>query len=191
MKAQVRKRIGLAVLALFGTCSLSAAAGRCIPLVGSVLLEAEPPGICTIAGLLPGRAYLGAPGTCFKVKLKGVLPGTGFAGLTAEAASSLSLPDSGTATPLLLWEGGAPSLPGGFGASRQLITARSVLTVAGGSIYTSDAGLLSAGGVVEQILVTGGSGFYRGATGALLVTGDSTREWAPVRGQVCVGGATP
>lgn len=186
------KRAAVALLAVLGICPLSRAAGTCFPVLGSVLLEAEAPGTCTIVGLAIGPTYLQAPGTCFRVRLRGALPGTGFAGLTAEAASSLSLAGSAAASPLVLWEGGAPPLPGGFGGvSRQLITARSVLNVPGGALHTSDAGLLSAGGVVEQVLVTGGTGLYRGATGSLLVTGDSTKDWAPVRGQVCVGGAAP
>lgn len=151
---------------------------------GVVMLLPEPAGQCTIRTKLPGPTYVGNPDptgnpACFRVLVFGSLSGTGYAGLTAEA-----LQFGGTATPATLHEWPAPpTLP-----TRLVLTARSTLQLAGGSIQTRDTNLIdtASGTITEQIMITGGDGAYAGATGALVILGDSLGKPAPITGRVCV-----
>ncbi|MBK8481165.1 MAG: hypothetical protein IPL40_08310 [Proteobacteria bacterium] len=151
---------------------------------GVVMLLPEPAGKCTISTKLPGPTYVGNPDptgnpACFRVFVFGSLNGSGYAGLTAEA-----LQFGGTATPATLHEWPAPpTLP-----TRLVLTARSALKFSGGSIQTRDTNLIdtATGTITEQIMITGGDGAYAGATGALVILGDSLGKPAPITGRICV-----
>jgi len=156
----------------------------CKTVAGVVLLLPEPAGTCTIKTKVPGPNYVGNPDAtgnpaCFKVIVAGSLMGSGYAGLTNEA-----LQFGGTATPATLHEWPSPS----YVPTRLLLTARATLKFAGGSIQTRDTNLfdLPTGTVTEQIVITGGDGAYAGASGALVVLGNSLGKAAPITGRLCV-----
>jgi hypothetical protein len=122
----------------------------------------------------------GAQNTCFSVVVKGTLQGSGFSGLTTETLISQI---AGSAqTPAFMNENGAPAIKG---VTRQVLTARSSLKLSGGTIRTADAIFDANGVVVEQLLITGDDGAYKGATGTVLVLSDSIGKRAPYVGQIC------
>ena len=172
------------VLALAGVLSAGAAmadGSNCSLVTGSVKLTPDPQ--CTIVSDYPQPNYLfslfSIPNSCFSVAVTGTLQGSGFSGLTTETLSTLA----GIAqTPAYMNEIGAPAING---MTRQVLTARSWLKVTGGTILSADAIFNANGAVVEQLLITGGTEAYKGATGTVLVLSDSIGKWAPYVGQVC------
>jgi hypothetical protein len=179
------------VLALAGVFSAGAATAdaiddnkqgsNCSFVTGTVKLTLDP--YCSIVAAYPWQAYLflaGTQNTCFSVVVKGTLQGSGFSGLTTETLVSQI---AGSAqTPAFMNEDGAPAING---VTRKVLTARSSLTVSGGTIRMADAIFDANGAVVEQVLFTGGDGAYKGATGTVLILSDSIGKWAPYVGQVC------
>lgn len=157
---------------------------KCKKITGTVLLLPEPAGTCTISSKVPGPTYVGNPDptgspACFTVKVTGPLASTGYAGLTSEA-----LQFGGTATPATLHEW--PSPP--FVPTRLVLTARATLADAKGSLQTRDTNIidLATGTVTEQIIINGGDGAYAGASGAIVVLGNSIGKPAPIAGRLCV-----
>jgi hypothetical protein len=166
--------------------ALAQAAPTCIPLAGFVRLDPEPPGTCTIAVRYSGYAYIGAPDTCFSVKIRGpfgfAVIGTGSSGLTFETVGGFA----GGVTPASLNEFGVPVFTDGLGTqTRRFFSARSAIDMFGGTLFTADAGVLSGAGVSEQLLVTGGTGPWVGATGAIYPRGNIIQQWGAFNGQVC------
>ena len=178
------------VLALAGVLSAGPAmadGSNCSLVKGSVKLTPDPQ--CTIVADYPQPNYLFSlffiPNSCFSVAVTGTLQGSGFSGLTTETLISqlpLPTPPGMAQTPAYMNEIGAPAI---YGVTRQVLTARSSLKVKGGTILSADAIFNANGAVVEQLLITGGTEAYTGATGTVLVLSDSIGKWAPYVGQVC------
>ncbi|GAB4257360.1 MAG: hypothetical protein Kow0092_04160 [Deferrisomatales bacterium] len=169
-----------------------APAQECRRLFGYVRLQADPG--CGILEAYPQEdpqgpvflAALGVPNACFTVRVLGPTPGTGFAGLTSEpAVHALQGEAVALGTPVVLDEQGASGRADEPG-TRRFFTARSVLDLPGGSVYTADAGVSGGDGAVEQLLVVDGTGAYEGAEGTLTVLGDATAGWTFLKGTVCV-----
>lgn len=176
----IRTALSAALLITTG----SAFAAECFPAWGTVKLIPDP--TCQVTSAFPGQPFMGQPGTCFKVEVTGSLRGSGFAGLTVEQAASLVPGAGGTLTPAVALEAGRPSDPTLPFGTRQFFTARSVLMLRGGKVYTADAGVASGNEAAEQIHIIGGEGFYAGASGTVYLSGNSF-EGAPYRGHVCPG----
>jgi hypothetical protein len=93
-------------------------------------------------------------------------------------------------TPSILHEQGVTSFTDEFGLpeTRRFITARSAIALGnGGDVYTADAGIIQGKTSIEQLVITGGTGRYAGATGAVTATGNMIQAWAPFFGKVCTG----
>ena len=172
-----------AALALFAPAS-ALAAESCQTVAG--LAKLTPDLACQLTGAYPGPIYLGQPGTCFTLATTGSLKGTGFSGLTLETTVSL-VDGRMSMTPLFLNESGLASAPNELGLpeTRRLFTARTALTLAGGRIFSADAGAFAKDSAVEQLLITGGEGKYAGARGYVNVVGNVINNWAPYLGRVC------
>lgn len=177
------KRIAhrLSVAALLTTAfGPSQASGFCLPMFGEVRLTPETPPTCTVAAKIPGAPFVGSP-LCFRVEVRGLYSGSGFAGVTSDTLYQALPPGSGSIqTPAVLL---APQ-------ARQVVTAQAVLNLPGGSVLTNDIILESperTGGTVvtEQLVITGGTGIYEQAGGNLVVLGDSRGKWASFRGSLC------
>lgn len=163
----------LNVLVLMGVSTFTIAAGalECRYVAGKVTLTPDP--TCKIASQYSGPPYLLAPGTCFSVTLKGTLNGTGYSGLTRETLISPLTPSAGSA-PAILNESGLASAPNEFGLpeTRRFFTARSVLSLPGGRVFTADGGIIDGLISVEQLVVTKGDGNYAGAAGTFNAGGN-------------------
>ncbi len=171
---------------------LAQAAPTCIPMAGFVRLD--PDSLCAIAQKYQGPLYLGTafgvPNACFKVTVRGpfglTVIGTGSAGLTLEGHIS-PLVSSAGATPSMLNEAGLPPFVNelGFPETRRFFTGRSAIDMFGGRLYSADAGVLGPSGSTEQLAITGGTGTWTGAKGAIHTSGNLIGAWAPFSGQVC------
>ncbi|HRH80473.1 MAG TPA: hypothetical protein PLW81_05455 [Thiobacillaceae bacterium] len=142
--------------------TVQAANAACIPILGTV--QTDPDETCKIQDYYDDPIFLGAP-NCFRVtmKLAGILPATGYAGLTMEPG---------------------PQVVQDF---RQVLTARSTFSLAGTRVYTAEVLVQSGGFVTEQSIITGtdGRGLFRNVTGGFTVLGNSIGQPAQVRGQLC------
>jgi hypothetical protein len=178
LKEKWMQRKLIPVLGLLLAGSVAAAKPLCLPVMGTLTLEPDP--MCAIADLYQGPTYLG---TCFKVTVSGMgEPVSGSAGMTMETLVS---PFGGaTQTPVLLNEANVD--PGSDpGMERQIFTARSVLNLPGGKIYTRDVGVLNGDYATEQLVVTRGEGVYAGASGLISVYGRELSQGARFKGKIC------
>lgn len=186
--------IGSAVLCLTVLTQPLMAAASCKSVEGEVRLT--PDATCNVATAFPDVHFIGAPGSCFSVTTKGDLKGQGYAGLSQEIIAGAD--GATTTTPSVLLETGVAGLP--TGGSRQLLTARTFLSIdkiftekkstdqnstEKSNLYTTDVVLISPQGVMEQLLITGGTNKLTGATGHVVVTGNSIEEWAEYEGVLC------
>jgi hypothetical protein len=173
----------LAVLAV-ASIGLANASDVCIPMSGRAQLAPDP--TCAIMSLDPNHPYV--HGACFSVKLRsgGFVVGTGSAALTAEVI--VGLDGKATITPAALNEAGVAAHTNEVGQpeTRKFFTARSVLNLPGGTIYTADAGVKRPHGDIEELIVTGGTEAYAGASGGFVLSGDVLSKWANYSGKVCV-----
>ncbi len=163
----------LALCLVLAAASPFASAG-CLPVVGSIKLT--PDEACTVASF-PGMQGQPFIGECYSavLKLGGLLPAHGYAGVTSEALTSL-LPNGGVAVSPASVQGG-----------RNLVTARSTFALAGTRIYAAEVIIASGDMVSEQSIITGtdGKGLFKNATGGFTIFGNSIGETAQVRGQIC------
>ncbi|HWQ94474.1 MAG TPA: hypothetical protein VN418_03110, partial [Gammaproteobacteria bacterium] len=83
----------------------------------------------------------------------------------------------------VLLESGVVGLP--TGGSRQLLTARTMLSTNKGNLRTADVIIASPVATTEQLLVTGGSNELAGTTGSVVVVGNSIGQWAAYSGTLC------
>jgi hypothetical protein len=162
----------IAALTLAGLTQ-GATAG-CLPVIGTVQLTEEA--TCQVANLYPaGTPFVGAP-SCYQVTLKlgGLLPAYGHAGVASEAVQS-QLPEGGVAA--------SPAAVQGRG----LLTARSTFSLGGTRFYAAEVIVDSNGFITEQSVITGtdGRGLFKNASGGFTVLGNSIGETAQVRGQIC------
>lgn len=149
-----------------------------------------------VLGIAPAPTFLGAlgqPDACFTVKIRGALRGNGFAGLTSEPIIPLG-PTPPGATPGLLAEAGSLPLQNPPFATRQILTARSVISIGGDLIGTADVILLGGGArgngqdfVTEQLISTVGTGDLADTKANLTVLGNSIGQWASYIGRLCQG----
>lgn len=144
---------------------------ECKTVVGKVTLT--PDSNCNINNLYSGPTYLFAPGTCFSVTLRGTVSGTGYAGMTIEPIAS-PITQTGGSTIAILNEQGLPSAPNEFGLpeTRRVFTARSVLSLPGGRVFTADAGIIDGTTSTEQLVMTRGDGRYTGGKGTFHAFGN-------------------
>jgi hypothetical protein len=153
----------------------NAAWAGCFPISGTVQLTPEPPGTCTVATQY--TANPGFIGDCytFTLKLGGLLPSYGHAGVTSELMSSL------------VPSGGAAASPAQVQGDRNVLTARSTFTLAGTRFYAAEIIVDSNGFVTEQSVITGtdGKGLLRNASGGFTILGNSIGQPAQVRGEIC------
>lgn len=187
----MNKKAFFAAMPLVATC-LTAHAENC-RFVGGVV-KLQPDLSCGIKTQYSGPTYIAAAGTCYTstIKLLGSQSGSGFSGLTSETTLH---PLSGGAaqTPVLMAEQDLPTVPGEFGVreSRRFFTARSVLSLPGGKIYTADAGVIATPltpasfTTTEQMLITKDEGIYKNSRGAIFLSGDVAQDWAPFHGTIC------
>ncbi len=181
---------------------LAQAAPTCTAVVGFVRLDPDP--ACSITTKYSGPNYLVASGAvppaavCFSVSIRGPfgqrLIGTGSAGLTSEGLIS-PLASSAGVTPSVINESGVTSAIDEFGLpeTRRFFTARSAIDFMGGRLFTADAGIIgqsSAGrpgvpGSTEQLVITGGTGPWQGATGMFYASGDLIQNWGLLYGHAC------
>lgn len=155
------------------------ATAACTTVEGRVQLI--PDASCQVAGAFPDVHFIGAPGTCFSVRADGDLKGTGYSGLSQEVIAGAD--GATTVTPSILLESGVAGLPAG--GSRQLLTARTLLSTTKGNLRTADVVLVSPMATTEQLLITGGTNKLVGVSGHVVVTGDSIGQWAPYEGSLC------
>lgn len=171
--------------AVFSSVVLPAHAQTCIPMSGSVKLT--PDLTCQVSQRISGVAFLGAPGTCFSVAVKGVVSGSGFSGMTLEQMTS---PMTGNLaqSPAILNESGLAAVPDEFNLpeTRRIFNARSALSLPGGTVYTIDMGIIGAGSATEQLIVSGGEGLYKNATGVLYAYNNVVGQWSPYQGKLCL-----
>lgn len=171
--------------ALLSSVALTAQAQTCLPLGG--VMKLTPDASCQISHEVTGVAFLGAPGTCFAVEVKGLIPGTGYAGMTVE--NMLSLVTGGLApAPAILNESGLPATTDELNLpeTRRLFTARSAISLSGGHVYTIDAGVLGFGAATEQLIVAGGDGKYQNASGIIYTFNNVIGQWSPYQGKLCL-----
>jgi hypothetical protein len=176
------KRVVMLMLGLVLAGAMNAGAfakQACTLVMGTVRLEPDP--ACTIATLYPGPTYLG---TCFKLNIEG-LDATGSSGLTTETLGS-ALPNGGAAQSPVGFSESRFAAPQDTPLSRQILTARSVISMPGGSIYTADAIVTNGELATEQLAITKGDGIFSGATGSILVDGKALTSGAHFKGKICV-----
>lgn len=173
-------------LALLGAGISGAQAQTCIPMLG--LVKLTPDLACQVSQHISGVAFLGAPGTCFSVEIKGLLKGSGYAGLTLETMIG-PITGSVAQSPTVLNEAGLTAVTNEFNLpeTRRVFSARSVLSLPGGRIFTSDVGVIGAGAGTEQLLITGGDGAYPNASGAIYSFNNVLGQWGPFQGRMCFG----
>lgn len=187
----MNKMAFFAIIPLAVGC-LTAHAENCKFLAGVVKLEPDP--ACRVTVHYSGPAYIAAPGTCFTsaIKLVNGQSGAGFSGLTKEITLH-PLSGGSAQTPAIMNEQNVASLPNEFGLpeSRRFFTARSVLSLPGGKIYTADAGVIATSPIsasftsTEQLLITAGEGAYKNSKGAIFLSGNVVQNWAPFYGTIC------
>ena len=170
-----------------GLCAmaLNVQADSCTPIGGFVKLT--PDLTCKVTQYISGAAFLGAPGTCFTVALKGTISGSGYAGLTSETMISPVVP--GVAhSPAILNEPGLTPTPNEFGLpeTRRVFTSRSVISLPGGRVFTVDAGVIGKNAAAEQLIVSGGEGVYQNASGIVYSINNVIGQWSPVAGKLCI-----
>ncbi len=160
---------------------------QCNLVSGSVVLV--PDAGCDIKKAYPGFAYVGLPNTCFSVRLTmGKQKFSGVAGLTAEGMTHpLEGSQTQRGTPAILKEQGLPAVTNEFGLaeSRRVFTGRTALSLAGGKVYTADAGVAAGPSSTEQLLITEGSGIYSGAKGTIYAAGDLVGKGGGYFGKIC------
>ncbi|WP_137938575.1 hypothetical protein [Chitinivorax sp. B] len=157
------------------------AADRCQSLVGAVRLDLDT--TCKVAEEYPGHAFLRAPGTCFKTTVTGL--GNGFSGLTAETVFGAD--QNHTMTPGSANEQQVPPVPDGSAVpyTRRFITGRTIIKSGDSALYGADAGVTGAKGSTEQILLVGGTGKFKGASGYIYAFGNYIGNWGVYVGELC------
>lgn len=174
------------LLAILCAGAVSAQAQTCTPLAG--LVKLTPDLTCKVTQHISGAAFLGAPGTCFTVALRGTVSGSGYAGLTSETMISPVVP--GVAhSPAILNEPGLTPTPNEFGLpeTRRVFTSRSVISLPGGRVFTADAGVIGRNAAAEQLIVSGGDGIYQNASGIAYAFNNVIGQWSPITGKLCFG----
>jgi hypothetical protein len=169
----MKKRQGNIWTALLCSAALVqplAASAVCTPVAGQVMLV--PDASCQVAANFPGVTFVGA---CFSVTTRGALKGTGYSGLSQEIVAGAD--GATTKTPSLLLES--------WGGSRQLLTARTILSTNKGDLSTADVVITSPEATTEQLIVTGGTNGMTGVTGSVVVDGNSIGQWADYSGSLC------
>jgi len=184
--------------ALFGICALfsfscnaiaETADVSCVPLSGNIRLEIDT--TCKVTTLYPGQQYLaqlGIPNTCFVFHFSGGLlsTATAYSGFTSENLTALN----GGVVPIpgKLIEDGVPQMLNETGApeTRRFVTSRSVVSLAGGKLYTADAGIYGLDSSVEQIIITKGDGRFAGAKGDFLITAKLFQPVGNYIGKLCL-----
>lgn len=173
-------------LALLGAGVTGAQAQTCIPMAG--LVKLTPDLTCQVSQSVSGVAFLGAPGTCFSVAVRGLMRGNGHAGMTLE---TLVGPVTGSVAqlPAVLNEGGLDAATNEYNLpeTRRVFTARSVISFPRGRIFTADVGVIGAGAATEQLIITGGDGAFQNATGAIYSFNNVLGQWGPFQGKLCYG----
>lgn len=187
MKKNSRQKLFICALILLtaGTTASADSEDKCKQISGLVRLDLDVG--CNIIKYYPGNPYLGAMGSCFKTTAVGTLSGKGYSGLTTEMTRS-PLTGGSTPAPLTINEQGVNGAPNEFQQieTRRFFTARSILQLKGGDLYTADAGVMgSETSATEQLVITHGTGRYKGMKGTLYLTGKAIQNWAPYNGQIC------
>ena len=160
----------------------------CVSFAGSVRLDVDP--TCKINSLYSGPAYLsqyGIPNSCFTVQLTGLMGlAKGYAGLTSESA--ISSTGGMASTPLFMNESGINAEQNELGIleTRRFFTARTVISMPGGNIYTSDAGVMAGVMSNEQLIIIGGDGLFSNAKGVFNASGKILGNWGNYTGQMCL-----
>jgi hypothetical protein len=156
---------------------------KCRKLRGKLILIPEAAGTCTISQTVTGPTYVGNPDpygnpSCFSFTIRGTMRGTGFAGLTSEPMQF-----GATASPAVMAEWPVPAAA----LTRQVLTARAVINLKGGQVFTRDVIMidLASGTTTEQLIATGGTGKWKDATGYAHVLGSSIGQEVPIVGQFC------
>jgi len=152
-------------------------APRCQSVSGKIALQPAP-GACTDLGVTVLQDPITGVEQCFSVTIQGVLKGSGVAGVYAQDVQGLTVP---TLSPLLVFG------PSPFNSNvRQVLTAKSKLKLKGGDLESQEIILITpAGDVVEQAQLLSGTGAYAGATGSLVILGNSIGQDAKYEGRVC------
>lgn len=177
-------RYSFLLFALLGGVTLSSQAQTCSPLLG--LMKLTPDLNCQVASEVAGVAFLGAPGTCFSVVVKGLLPGSGYSGLTLESSIS-PVTGSVAQSPAIFNEHAVPPITDEFNLveTRRVFTARSAISLPGGKVYTADMGVIGLGASTEQLIITGGEGRYQHASGVIYAFNNVIGQWGPFQGKLC------
>ena len=170
MMKKRQRNIWTALLCGVALAQPLAASAVCTPVTGQVLLV--PDASCQVTAAFTDAAFVG---TCFTVTTRGALNGTGYSGLTQEIVAGAD--GATTKTPSLLLES--------WGGSRQLLTARTILSTNKGDLRTADVVITSPMATTEQLIVTGGTNGMAGATGSVVVDGNSIGLWANYSGTLC------
>lgn len=151
------------------------ASAGCLPILGTVQLT--PLSDCSVMQNYSGMQGQPFVGECYKdvLKLGGLLPASGYSGVTSETISSL-LPQGGTAASPASVQGG-----------RTLLTARSTFSLGGTRFYAAEVIIQSGAQVTEQSVITStdGNGLFKNATGGFTILGNSIVQTAQVQGQIC------
>lgn len=167
------------------SATLTAQAQVCVALSGSVKLT--PDAACTISQRVPGVPFLGAPGTCFSIAVKGTLPGSGYAGMTLENVIG-PVTGSLAQSPVIMNEAGLAATTDEFNLpeTRRVFNSRSAFSLPGGTLYTVDVGIVGGGAASEQLIISGGDGFYKNASGILYTYNSVIGQWGPYTGKLCL-----
>ena len=187
------KRKNLLIAIPLVTACITAQAETCRTLGGMVKLKVDP--ACNIAAQYSGPTYIGLPGTCFSstILLMNGKTGSGFSGITKEL-SIHPLSQGSAQTPAIMNEQGLITRPNEFGLpeSRRFFTARSVISLPGGKIYTADAGVMAAPpttsaslSTTEQMIVVKGDGVYKNSKGTIFLGGNVAQDWSSFTGTIC------
>lgn len=136
----------------------------CLPIVGTAQLSED--GACRVRGYFSLEVpFVGAP-ECYKttIKLGGILPSSGYSGVTAEPG------------------------PVAVQGDRAVLTARSTFSIGGTRIYAAEVIVQSGAVVTEQSVITGtdGRGLFKNASGYFHILGNSIGQPAQVYGQLCL-----
>ena len=168
------------------TGAVSAQAQTCTPFGG--LVKLTPDLTCKVTQYISGAIFLGAPGTCFTVALKGTISGSGYAGLTSETMINPIVPGVAQ-SPAILNEPGLTPAPNEFGLpeTRRVFTSRSVISLPGGRVFTADAGVIGKNAAAEQLMVSSGDGIYQNASGIASSFNNVIGQWSPITGKLCLG----
>jgi hypothetical protein len=153
----------------------STASAACLPILGTVQLTPDP--ACTVQSITGMQGFAFLPGQCFSATLKlgGLIPASGHAGVTMEGMHSLIAGGGDAASPVVTQQ------------SRQVMTARSTFVLGGTRLYAAELIIDSGAIVTEQSIITGtdGRGIFRNASGGFTVIGNSIGQPATVRGELC------